>query len=914
MGTVLLAQDLRHQRRVALKVLRPDIRVALGAERFERETLLAARLEHPNILPVFDSGETAGFRWFSMPYVEGESLRQRLDREGQLPVPEALRLACEALRALQYAHDHGVVHRDIKPGNLLLVADGTLLLADFGIARPMEARRRRLTLPGLAIGTPEYMSPEQGAGDERVDGRSDIYSLACVLYEMLTGEPPYTAPTPEAVIAKHREAPIPDARLLRRTVSRGLNRSLTKALAKAPADRYEAAAAFAEELGRLAAEPGPGTILRRGGAAGLWIIAGLVAATGVARWYWSSRGRMLDPHHVVIFSITPAGATDSALAAGITEALLSAMNSTASITGVDGRRLGTTGSDARRSARAGAGHFLTGTLLASDSLRLRFELHSTVGDTTVIRTLAFPGAASAWEIGLQVARRALPLLFAAARLPDLPLLERLSPDALAEFFQGEQRYRQSAFTEALKHYSRAVEADSGFALAALHGARAATWTDQPGRTDLARSLVTIALRHAADLPPRFRGEAEGLDAYLQGRADSAVRVLRRVLREGGESPEAWMLLGETYNHFLPTGGQPDSLAEDAFERTRELDSTLTPVLFHLIEFAARRRDTAEVRRGLRLLRSSDAGSIELGAAALVERCAARPLAPAEWREAVRRSPSAVRGAAQSLSVAGLRLPLCALGGWQALVDNDTARHDAESARRRFGARLALQNILVAEGRDAEVTALWRSDTLFNLGYAEEVLVFDALATGRFRSHADSFAVARFAKLAARDSVASLDLWLAGSWVARRGGSLIEARRAAQTLAGRAERGGRRQDTLFARSMAAQLALGQGDTAGAVAQFRLLQPTAGQADLIAWRPWESLGYERLLLLELLVSQRRFPEALDLAAAFDSPAPLIYAIYLPAVLRLRLRAAEAWQEQALVRRCRARLLELEPTRME
>ena len=210
MATVYLAQDLKHDRPVALKVLLPELAASLGPDRFQREIRLAARLQHPHILTVHDSGETAGQLWFTMPFVEGESLRDRLRRERQLPVEDALRITREAAQALQYAHDHGVVHRDIKPENLLLTKDGNTLVADFGIARAV-AGDEHLTQTGMSVGTPAYMSPEQASGDKALDARTDIYSLGAVLYEMLAGEPPFTGPTAQAIIAKRFTGEVPRA-------------------------------------------------------------------------------------------------------------------------------------------------------------------------------------------------------------------------------------------------------------------------------------------------------------------------------------------------------------------------------------------------------------------------------------------------------------------------------------------------------------------------------------------------------------------------------------------------------------------------------------------------------------------------------------------------------------------------------
>src|SRR6266853_2466309 len=208
MATVYLARDLKHARPVALKVLHPELAATLGPERFLREVQLTARLQHPHILTVHDSGEAAGRLWFTMPFVEGESLRDRLRRERQLPVDDALRIATEAARALDYAHHHGVVHRDIKPENILLTGDGSTLVADFGIARALGGDDG-LTQTGFAVGTPAYMSPEQAAGDKTLDARTDVYSLASVLYEMLAGEAPWTGPTAQSIMAKRLSEPAP---------------------------------------------------------------------------------------------------------------------------------------------------------------------------------------------------------------------------------------------------------------------------------------------------------------------------------------------------------------------------------------------------------------------------------------------------------------------------------------------------------------------------------------------------------------------------------------------------------------------------------------------------------------------------------------------------------------------------------
>jgi serine/threonine-protein kinase len=256
MATVYLARDIRHDRPVALKVLLPELAASLGPERFQREIKLAARLQHPHILTVHDSGETAGHLWFTMPYVEGESLRDRLRREKQLPVDDALRIAREAAAALDYAHRHGVIHRDIKPENILITTDGDTLVADFGIARALGGDEH-LTQTGMSVGTPAYMSPEQASGDKSLDARTDVYSLGCVLYEMLAGEPPFTGPTAQAIIAQRFSSAAPSVRKKRASVPDAVDQAVQRALAAIPADRYASAGDFGRALQPVPTIPTP---------------------------------------------------------------------------------------------------------------------------------------------------------------------------------------------------------------------------------------------------------------------------------------------------------------------------------------------------------------------------------------------------------------------------------------------------------------------------------------------------------------------------------------------------------------------------------------------------------------------------------------------------------------------------------
>ena len=299
MATVHLARDVKHDREVALKVLRPDLSAVIGAERFLAEVRITARLDHPHILTLIDSGVADGLLYYVLPYVRGESLRARLSREKQLGLDEALSITRQVASALEYAHKQGVVHRDIKPENILL-HEGEAVLTDFGIALAVkEAGGNRLTETGLSLGTPQYMSPEQATGDRTLDARSDVYSLGAVLYEMLAGEPPVTGATAQAVIAKLLTERPTRLRVVRDTVPDGVERAVEKALAKVPADRFSSAGEFARALdiamtsAHAAAHVGAHAPASR---KAFWIVAGAAAVAAFSATLWiASRSSRSGP-------------------------------------------------------------------------------------------------------------------------------------------------------------------------------------------------------------------------------------------------------------------------------------------------------------------------------------------------------------------------------------------------------------------------------------------------------------------------------------------------------------------------------------------------------------------------------------------------------------------------------------------
>src|SRR5690348_749309 len=296
MATVYLAQDLKHERPVALKVLKPELAAVLGADRFVAEIKTTASLQHPHILPLFDSGTADGFLYYVMPYIEGETLRDKLNRETQLGIDEAVRITKEVADALDYAHRHGVIHRDIKPENILL-HDGRPMVADFGIALALSAAAGgRMTETGLSLGTPHYMSPEQATAEKDLTNRSDIYSLGAVLYEMLTGNPPHVGASAQQIIMRIVTEDAPLVTSVRKSVPPNVSSAVAKAVERLPADRFETASDFARALADPqfrwdAGGPGERTVggrLVNGRGWRVWASAAGLAVVGVAVGRWSA--------------------------------------------------------------------------------------------------------------------------------------------------------------------------------------------------------------------------------------------------------------------------------------------------------------------------------------------------------------------------------------------------------------------------------------------------------------------------------------------------------------------------------------------------------------------------------------------------------------------------------------------------
>jgi tetratricopeptide (TPR) repeat protein len=633
MAVVYRAHDLRHDRPVAIKVLRPELAASLGADRFLREIRFAARLQHPHILSLIDSGEVAPeagvgapLLWYAMPLVEGESLRDRLRGGGPQPLADVLRWTAELADALAYAHAHGIVHRDLKPENVLLSTAGGepgvpphALLADFGVARALETSAPdRLTETGLALGTPAYMSPEQSVGDA-LDGRSDLYSLGCVVYELLTGEPPYTGPTAQAIVAKRLTDPIPSARRLRESVPPTLDRVLERLLAKSPADRYASAAELSAALaGVRTTDTGTATVPmprgssrggRRTALIGAALVAVLVGALAAA-WLATRPARAatgLDPANVAVlpFRVTAPDHSLDYLGEGIVDLLAVKLDGSAGVRAVPPRQLlaalhyqpGTTitQDDADAAARrTGAGRILDGSLVRSATgLALSATLRRADGAGASVHADA---SGSLDSLPALVDRLAAGLLAGqAGAIPSLSAIS--SAGALSAYIRGKAADRRGRYREAVGDFGEALDQDSTFALAALDQLGSA---QRDGDQQTVERASRLAWAHRERLTPKGRILLRAMVGPRYPEPSSMIATLaawQEAVKAAPELPDAWFQLGDFQLHDGGVNDVPDPVerAETNFRRALELDSTWTLPLDHILLAKLHLDDTTEVR-------------------------------------------------------------------------------------------------------------------------------------------------------------------------------------------------------------------------------------------------------------------------------------------------------------------------------
>ena len=570
MATVYLARDLKHHRRVALKVLKPELTSALGPDRFLQEIEIAAQFAHPHIVPVFDSGEAGGFLYYVMPYVVGESLRGRLTREGQLPVEDAVEIACEVANALAYAHAQGIVHRDIKPENILLAA-GHALVADFGIARVITAMvastDERLTGVGFALGTPLYMSPEQAAGHRNLDGRADVYSLGCVLYEMLAGEPPFVGATPQAVISKHaQESPQPLS-MKRAGLPAQVEQAVTKALYKLPADRFAGAAEFAAALPRHHTPQTPTVPVKarrppwqsRHISRATWAFIGALTLAGAltATAFHRRSAPTLDESLYVVLPFRHRAASAPLLLTGDQcESLLhEALGRWRGVQMVDPLWV----SDAR-SRRGNAASLKDGVAIARERRAGRVVMGEVwqFQDTIYVRALLYDASGGQRLVREQVVRISSDLSDAQPRFRELAdsLLigggvaagapprggGRLSLPAWHAFQDGFAALQRWDLDSAKAKLRQALAIDPTYGMAQLWLAQVLAWAGDDAKSW--RSFAAGALASGDSLAPRDRQVAEGMLALAESRFPQACEKFRAILQQDSLDFAAWFGLGD----------------------------------------------------------------------------------------------------------------------------------------------------------------------------------------------------------------------------------------------------------------------------------------------------------------------------------------------------------------------------------
>jgi tRNA A-37 threonylcarbamoyl transferase component Bud32 len=913
MARVYAATDRRTGERVAVKVLRPELSEAVAAARFVREIAIEGRLRHDNILAVADSGVAAGQLYCVASLIEGESLSDRLRREGPLSLDDTLSIARDVAAALDYAHRHGVIHRDVKPANILLTLSPVrrAVVADFGIAHVIgDVAGDNLTESGLVIGTPEYMSPEQGAGERQLDGRSDVYALGCVVYAMLAGEPPFTGPTPQAVIARHRHERPHSLRIVRPAISAGVERAVEKALSKARADRFATAGELVAALEAGLTEDPAARRERRSITRGAVVTLSVIAAAAGAALIYNRSDSPLDPNRVIVFPLTQRGAPPPG-SAGAGEDVATfigyGLAGAPPLTWVQGWTLFAADSDTARlrpgeslarTRLAGAGHYIDGDIFYEPSRTTVFlTLHRIVDgrDSVVARHAASDegNASSVAQLGLRAAGLLLPALLEPGRAVDLTAIAARRPVAVANFLQGERAYRRLDFGAALAHYRATLADDSAFALAALKGAEAANWLGRFG--DDVR-LAEIALARSALLPPFYAAFARGLHAYLIGSADSALAHLERAAALDSSAAALWTVMGEVHLRLLPSRDRADSLGLAALMRARRADPEFAPALLLLEENAVRSGDMARVSRLAEEIRLAGADTTHALQRQLSASCASGGAASVDWQSAVRRDPASVLKAGVVLG-SGAANPLCAYAAYRAILTTDSAI----TVPYRWGALLAVQSLLVAVDRTDLTRAVFKLPSVGDLPVWSFHLINAGAGIGFYAE------AAREAQRRTRyDDIGPPTLWALGRWHTLQGDSRPLAA-IAQVLRRKADSSAKRRDVLLAHLTEIGVQLVARDTAGAIRRLEALTPSAPRNDL-AWQPWESLGNERMLLAELLRRRGDLKESARVAARLDATEPLIYPLYLRRSLALRLEIATALGDSRSAARIRARLEKL------
>ncbi|MFC1531261.1 protein kinase [Gemmatimonadota bacterium] len=612
MAVVYAAEDLRHHRQVAIKILSPDVAAALGGERFSSEIEVAARLSHPHIVPLFDSGEVNGVRYYVMPLLDEGSLRSLINRKKQLSVDEAGRIIAEVAAGLDFAHEAGVIHRDIKPANVMF-SGGEAMVADFGVATALAAADdQKLTATGLTVGTPSYMSPEQSAGVHDVDARSDVFALACIAYEILAGSPPFDGPTPQAVHARKMAGGIQSLRVVRDTVPPSAERVIEKALSSTPADRYESAGEFASALmvalataGDVSPDPAGGLPARGarrkvafiGGALGLALAVWHFGLGGLPGTVRPAAASFFQERDRVVVSDFENQSDDEALGLAVRQAVITDLHQSPHVNVVDYAELGpvfgrmqvpdttrltpeTALEVARREGYpavigggvtpAGTGYLLTGHIVETSTGEVVVRVAETADDERDV-------LAAVERLSRLLRRHLGESLASLRRSRPLPDVTSASLEALESFAQAMEYARAGDAAASLPLLERAVSIDTGFAAAyramAIHHANR-------GRMVQAGSAVERAYVLSGRLPDRERYLTGAVFHRQSGNADSAAYNYELLLELEPEHPSAINNLGDLYEDM---GRYEDAL--EMYRRSLVLDPQRATPHFNLMSAA-----------------------------------------------------------------------------------------------------------------------------------------------------------------------------------------------------------------------------------------------------------------------------------------------------------------------------------------